>query len=190
MSTLTGNIVLEVQASHPHIPAPLIASSLAIIAGSIVFFIGLIRCGFIVDFIPLPAITAFMTGSAINIAAGQVPTLLGEKAKFDTRASTYLVIVNTLKYLPSTTLDAAMGLTALALLYIIRSACSYAARRQPHRMKLYFFISTLRTGFVILFYTMISAAVNLHRKKPAFSILGTVPRGMHRHLFRTRRNPF
>jgi solute carrier family 26 (sodium-independent sulfate anion transporter), member 11 len=178
MSTLTGSIILDVQAQYPHMPAPLIASSLAIIAGSIVTAIGLIRCGWIVDFIPLTAISAFMTGSAINIAAGQVSTLLGETANFDTRAATYLVIINTLKYLPTSTIDAAMGLTALALLYGIRISCSYGAKRQPHRQKLYFFISTLRTGFVILFYTMISAAVNLHRRNhPAFGILGTVPRG-------------
>lgn len=178
MSTLTGSIILDVQAQYPHMPAPLIASSLAIIAGSIVTTIGLIRCGWIVDFIPLTAISAFMTGSAINIAAGQVSTLLGETANFDTRAATYLVIINTLKYLPTSTIDAAMGLTALAMLYGIRISCSYGAKRQPHRQKLYFFISTLRTGFVILFYTMISAAVNLHRRNhPAFGILGTVPRG-------------
>jgi sodium-independent sulfate anion transporter 11 len=177
LSTLTGTVVLGVQANHPEIPGPVIASALAIISGAIVCFIGLIRCGWIVDFIPLTAISAFMTGSAINIAVGQVPTMLGETAKFDTRAATYLVIINTLKHLPSCTIDAAMGLTALAMLYIIRSACSYAAKRYPNRAKAFFFTSTLRTVFVILFYTMISAAVNLHRKKPLFKILGEVPRG-------------
>jgi sodium-independent sulfate anion transporter 11 len=64
------------------------------------------------------------------------------------------------------------------MLYIIRFGCTYAARKQPHRAKIWFFASTLRTVFVILFYTMISAAVNLHRKdNPMFSLLGTVPRG-------------
>ncbi|KAJ5157038.1 uncharacterized protein N7482_008138 [Penicillium canariense] len=178
MSTLTGQIVLDVQDKYPDIPGHEVASTLAVILGGIVCFMGLIKFGFIVDFIPLPAISAFMTGSALNICAGQVSTMLGETAKFSTRGATYLTIINTLKHLPSSSLDAAMGVTALAMLYIIRSGCTYGAKKQPHRAKIWFFASTLRTVFVILFYTMISAAVNLHRKDhPAFKVLGHVPRG-------------
>ncbi|KAH8433105.1 SLC26/SulP family anion transporter [Aspergillus melleus] len=178
MSTLVGGIIISTQEKHPEIEATDIASALAIICGAIVVFLGFIRFGFIVDFIPLPAITAFMTGSAINICSGQVKTLLGETAKFSTRGATYRVIIDTLKHLPTAQMDAAMGVTALALLYAIRFACNFAARRKPHRAKLFFFISTLRTAFIILFYTMISAAVNLHRRDdPAFKILGEVPRG-------------
>ncbi|KAL1992595.1 hypothetical protein VTN49DRAFT_4627 [Thermomyces lanuginosus] len=178
MSTLTGNVVIKVREAHPEIPAPVIASALAVICGAIVTFFGLIRWGFIVDFIPLTAISAFMTGSAISIATGQVKSLLGESADFSTRGATYRVIINTLKYLPTAKIDSAMGLTALFMLYGIRSACSYGAKKHPHRAKTFFFISTLRTAFTILFYTMISAAVNLHRRdNPRFKILGEVPRG-------------
>ena len=178
MSTLTGTIVLDVAEKFPDVPAHEVASTLAVILGGIVCFLGLVRLGFIVDFIPLPAISAFMTGSAINICVGQVTTLLGQTTKVNTRGATYRTVIDTLKALPSSSLDAAMGITACAMLYIIRSACTYAAKKQPHRAKTWFFISTLRTVFVILFYTMISAAVNLHRKDhPAFGLLGHVPRG-------------
>jgi sodium-independent sulfate anion transporter 11 len=140
---------------------------------------GLLRLGFIVDFIPLPAISAFMTGSAINICSGQVKDMLGETASFSTKDSTYKVIINTLKYLPTAKLDAAMGVSALAMLYIIRAGCNLGAKKFPRHAKIWFFASTLRTVFVILFYTMISAATNLHRRdNPAFKLLGTVPRGM------------
>ncbi|OQD73100.1 hypothetical protein PENDEC_c017G05734 [Penicillium decumbens] len=178
MSTLTGEIVNQVHSQHPDVAKHVIASCLAVILGGIVTALGLLRLGFIVDFIPLPAISAFMTGSAINICSGQVSTMLGETADFSTRGATYKVIINTLKYLPSSTIDAAMGVTACAMLYIIRFGCTYAAKKQPRRAKIWFFVSTLRTVFVILFYTMISAAVNLHRRdNPMFSLLGTVPRG-------------
>jgi len=178
MSALTGTVVLKVQSEHPELDKVDVANSLAIMGGAIVAFIGFIRWGFIVDFISLTSISAFMTGSAINIIAGQVRALLGEKDKFNTKAAPYMVIINTLKHLPSTRMDAAMGLTALFMLYVIRSACNYGARKNPRKAKLFFFLSTLRTAFVILFYTMISAAVNLHRRdKPAFKLLGNVPRG-------------
>lgn len=161
----------------PLVPAHVVASDLAIIAGSIVCFLGITRLGFIVEYISLTSIMAFITGSAINIAVGQVPTMMGITG-FSTRAATYEVVINILKHLGRTTLDAAMGLTALLLLYLIRIVCNRLAKRYPSRRKTFFFISTLRTAFVILLYTMISWLVNRHHhKKPKFVILGTVPRG-------------
>ncbi len=177
MSTVTGNIVSKVERLDPNIPPHVVASALAVVAGAIICFIGLLRCGWIVDFISLTAISAFMTGSAINIAVGQVPALMGITG-FSTRDSTYLVAINTLKGLGRTKLDAAMGLTALLMLYMIRSACNWGARRMPERRKMFFFLATLRTAFVILLYTMISWLVNRnHRDAPLFRILRDVPRG-------------
>lgn len=178
MSSLVGTIITKVRSERPDLEAPIIASALAIICGAIVTVLGFLRLGFVVDFIPLPAITAFMTGSAINVCSGQVKTILGESADFSTKGATYKVIINTLRYLPSSQMDAAMGLTALGMLYALRAACNHGSRKMPHKAKLFFFLSTLRTAFVILFYTMISAAVNLHRRDdPAFELLGNVPRG-------------
>jgi sodium-independent sulfate anion transporter 11 len=53
----------------------------------------------LIQVVPQPAVSGFMTGSAINIAAGQVPAIFGLAKKFDTRAATYKVIINTLKNL-------------------------------------------------------------------------------------------
>ena len=176
-STVVGNIVINAKKQQPHVPADIIASAVAVMAGSIIVFIGLIRCGWIVDFISLTAISAFMTGSALNIAVGQVPALMGITG-FSNRDATYKVVINILKHLGRTQIDAAMGLTALVMLYLIRAGCSYGSKRVPNRRKAFFFLATLRTAFVILLYTMISWLVNRNRrKKPLFKILGTVPRG-------------
>lgn len=179
MSTITGTVVNAAHKADPSVPGHVVASALAIIAGAIICFIGLIRCGWIVDFISLAAISAYMTGSALNIAVGQIPALMGITG-FSNRDATYIVVINILKHLGRTKIDAAMGLTALAMLYIIRSACNFGARKMPHRAKTFFFISTLRTAFVILLYTMISWLVNRHHRKTkdhVFAILGVVPRG-------------
>ncbi len=93
LSTVTGNVVLaaEKKLKGENIPKDIVASSLAIIAGAIVLFLGLIRLGWIVDLISLPAISAFMTGSALNIATGQVPAMMGIhwffNARFDLQGS-------------------------------------------------------------------------------------------------------
>ncbi|KJZ78169.1 hypothetical protein HIM_02207 [Hirsutella minnesotensis 3608] len=177
MSQVTGNVVLRARDTIPEVEGHVVASALAILTGAIILFCGLARLGWVVEFIPLPAICAFMTGSAINIASGQVPKLMGIKG-VSTRAAPYRVIIDTLRNLPTTQLDAALGLTALFMLYFIRGVCSTFAKRQPQRAKMYFFLSTLRVVFVILLYTAISAGVNLsHRKNPKFSIIKEVPRG-------------
>lgn len=177
LSTVTGNVIIKAQHKIPDVPADIIASSLAIIAGSIVLFLGLARLGWIVELITLAAISAFMTGSAINIAVGQVPTMMGITG-FSTREATYKVVINILKHLGRSDLNAAIGLTALTMLYLIRYICSTLAKRYPSRAKVYFFISTLRTAFVLLLYILISYLINRHhRKKPRISVLKDVPRG-------------
>ncbi len=177
MSQLTGGVVLDLQSQFKFAPH-YIASGLAILAGAIVLFIGLIRCGWIVDLISLTALSAFMTGSAINIAVGQLPGLMGISG-FSTRDAPYLVFIHWLQGLPRTTLDAAIGLSALFLLYLIRSTCNYAARRWPQHRRFIFFVSTLRTVFVMLLYILISYLANrgLSSKNIRFKILLDVPRG-------------
>lgn len=179
LSTVTGDVVLSASAklAGQGISKDIIASSLAIISGAIVLFLGLIRLGWIVDLISLPAISAFMTGSAINIAVGQIPAMMGITG-FSTRESTYKVVINILKHLGRTNLNASFGLTSLFLLYVIRFTCNQLARRFPTRAKLFFFLNTLRTAFVILLYVLISYLVNRnHRSKPLVTTLGSVPRG-------------
>jgi sodium-independent sulfate anion transporter 11 len=78
MSLTVSHIIKHVDAKDPkQWTGPEIATTLAIICGLVVLTIGLLRLGWLVEFIPAPAVSGFMTGSAINIAAGQVPGLMG-----------------------------------------------------------------------------------------------------------------
>ena len=80
MSLTVGRIIQHVEAAHPNVwEGPQIATTVAFICGFIVLLVGLLRLGWLVELIPAPAVSGFMTGSAISIAAGQVPGLLGEK---------------------------------------------------------------------------------------------------------------
>ena len=119
-----------------------------------------------------------MTGSAINIAAGQVPGLLGTAKLFNTRASTYLVIIDSLKYLKDSTLDAAFGVSSLAILYGVKWGVTYISNRYPRVAKPMFFVQALRHAFVIILFTIISWRVNIHHKTARISLVGTVPSGL------------
>ena len=79
MTLTVSQIISYVNHHHPgEWDGPQIATTVAFICGFIVLCIGLLRLGWIVEFIPLPAVSGFMTGSAINIVSGQVAGLLGE----------------------------------------------------------------------------------------------------------------
>ena len=79
MSLTVAQVIKDVQTHHASekFTGPEIATGLAFICGFIVLGIGLLRLGWLVEFISAPAVSGFMTGSAINIAAGQVPGLMG-----------------------------------------------------------------------------------------------------------------
>ncbi|CAI7588118.1 unnamed protein product [Penicillium palitans] len=179
MSTVLGGIITDVQKSHPEIGGPEIALSVAMLCGCIIAFMGFARLGFIIDFIPVPAITAFMVGSAISICSGQVKGLLGQTGDFETSTPSYRIIIDTLRYLPTAQgYDAAMGLTALFALYALRSGFNYGAAKKPRFAKLFFFLGALRTVFIIALYALISLGVNHHRRdNPAFALVGNVPKG-------------
>ncbi|KAK1991446.1 sulfate permease, partial [Colletotrichum falcatum] len=180
MSQLVGNIVLRVRDSHPQYDGPQIAQALAVVAGAVLLFVGLARLGWVVEFIPLVAIASFVTGAAVSITAGQVPALLGLQGVV-TRNATYRVVVDALGALPTARLDAAVGLSALFLLYAIRAFCNSMSGRQPRRKKFWFFMSTLRMTFVILLYILVGWLANRHvnwdAEKARFKILGKVPSG-------------
>ncbi|CAL1704078.1 unnamed protein product [Somion occarium] len=174
-------IIKHVQDNHPGVwEGPQIATTVAFISGIIVLGIGILRLGWLVEFIPAPAVSGFMTGSAVNIVSGQVPGLMGITG-FDTRAATYKVIINTLKGLPGTKLDAAWGLTGLFGLYAIRMICDFLSRKYPRRKRLFFFASVFRNAFVIIVLTIASWLYCRRRLsasgKYPIKILQNVPRG-------------
>ncbi|CAO1623434.1 unnamed protein product [Parajaminaea phylloscopi] len=182
MSLQTHNVIVNVMKKSNAWKPEIIASALAFLCGVICLGIGLFRLGWIVEFIPTPAVSGFMTGSAFTIAAGQVPKLMGIPNINTNGQPTYRVIIDTLKGLPNTKLDAAFGLTSLFALYAIRSACVHIPRRYPKLARPCFFVSVFRSAFVIIVMTIASRVwlggkYGYNSKKYPISVLKHVPRG-------------
>ncbi|CAZ81400.1 unnamed protein product [Tuber melanosporum] len=182
MSTLVSNILSKAPKNSKTFPylKDDITSFVALVCGGIVSVMGLLLPSFNVEYITLIAIISFMTSSAISIATGQVCSLLGLSG-FNTCDPTYKGIINILKHLHTAQLDVAMGLTTWFLLHLIHwNTSTYLQKRYPsHKKKSWFFISTLRTAFPSLLYTVITWLVNRGHapKKVLFKIFGTVPSG-------------
>ncbi|KAI3404625.2 SUL2 [Candida oxycetoniae] len=192
MSLQVGKVVAHVQSKYGDQYAPAeIATFLALICGGIATGIGILRLGFILEFISIPAVMGFMTGSAFNIISGQVPALMGYNSKVNTRDATYHVIINTLKNLPHTKVDAAFGLVSLFILYLWKFGTEWAQKRWPRYKMYFFYFQQLRNAVVIIVATAISWGI-VHPKKiafegpknkfkPPFSTIGDVPSGL-RHV--------
>lgn len=181
MSLEVGKIITRVQdKTNDGYEAHEIATTLALLCGSITLGIGLLRIGFIVELIPLPAVLAFMAGSALNIMAGQVPALMGFSKLVGNRDATYKIIINSLKNLKHSKVDAAFGLVCLVILYAWRWAAARLYKRYPTN-KLFFYLQHIRAAIVIIFATVASFAIvhNLPgRVSSTFTITGTIASGL------------
>ena len=180
MSLQTHDVIHKVtDAVGGKYSGPEIASALAFLCGVITLGIGLLRLGWIVEFIPAPAVSGFMTGSALTILVQQLPKLFGQKGA-NTNESMYKVAVFFLRHLPDTRVDVAFGLSSLAFLYLVRWTCNTVAKRYPKYARAAFFISVLRSAFVIIVCT-IATRLWQHgqsdSKKAPISLIGHVPRG-------------
>lgn len=179
-SLLVGQVVTKVQEERPGVySAQEVAHALSILAGSVMLLLGLLRLGWLIEFIPDIPVSAFVCGASITVMSTQFPVVLGIPG-INTREAPYKVIISSLKNLGNTQLDAAIGLTCLALLFFLREYFSYLERRQPSRKRLWSTLSSLRQVFAMLLYTLISFLVhrNVPKGESKFRIVGEIESGV------------
>ncbi|KAJ5065591.1 sulfate transporter family-domain-containing protein [Bipolaris maydis] len=178
-SLLVGNAVNKVENSHPGKYTPeQVAHAISFLSGVILLACGFLRLGFIIEFVPYIPISAFITSASITIILTQLPTLMGVTG-INTRDAPYKVLGNFLKGLPRTKLDAAIGITSIILLFLIKNTCAKMEVRQPRRKKMWSTISSLRLAFTVLLYTLVSWLVNrkTHAGKTKFRTVGHIEKG-------------
>lgn len=177
MSLLIGQTITSLTSGGTSaFTGPEIASALALFGGIVSVFIGIVRLGIIVDFIPNPAIAGFMTGSAITISIGQWPNLFGIKT-VNTQDSAYLIFGHFFQNLPNTKVDVAFGLIGLLWLYGVRFGANYLTRRYPKYERPIFFLNIMRNGILVIIGTLIAYLINIGKSTSPISILKTVPAG-------------
>jgi solute carrier family 26 (sodium-independent sulfate anion transporter), member 11 len=182
-SLLVGSVITSIEEQRPDVYSRTdIAKTLSFITGAILLAAGLIRAGNLVELIPYVPISAFVTAAALQIIATQFPVAMGIP-NINTREAPYKVYINTLKGLPNTHLDAAIGLSCLVFLYIVREICARLEVKQPSKRRFWALASSMRLSFAMLLMTFISFLVNRnHSSTPKFRIVGTIEKGKHLSL--------
>ncbi|KPI37894.1 Sulfate permease 2 [Cyphellophora attinorum] len=141
-SLLVGSVITSVEERQPNTYSrPEVAKALSFIIGLILLLVGLLRLGWLIEFI-------------------------------------LIVILDTLEGVPRVQLDAAVGLTCLAMLFVVRDVCAKLEIKQPSRKRLWATVSSLRLTFAMLFFTLISFLVHRSDKEHhRFRLVGKINSG-------------
>jgi SulP family sulfate permease len=94
------------------------AIALAVVSGLLLLVMGLLRLGFLANFLSHPVISGFITASGLQIAAGQIAPVLGIRAEGETFVELVGSLAGELGHVNAYT--TAIGLTSLAFLFWVR----------------------------------------------------------------------
>jgi sodium-independent sulfate anion transporter 11 len=173
-STLVGQLIMANAESLGMGPEKY-AVSLACAAGLLELGIGLLRVADIVDLIPNPVMAGFTTGAVCGIIIGQITPLLGITGVSKKNAN-FMILIDTLASLPRLRLDAAFGLSALALLIFMRYLTKFMLRRNH----LWFqWVGQSANFMTIALFCVISFGFNHGKERPIISVVGDVPSGLN-----------
>ena len=100
------------------------AIALAMVSGLLLLGLGLLRLGFLANFLSHPVVSGFITASGIQIAAGQLAPVLGIHAHGETFVDIVKTMVPNLGHINPYT--AAIGFASLVFLFWVRSGLKAA----------------------------------------------------------------
>jgi sodium-independent sulfate anion transporter 11 len=169
---LTGVAILSITKQGLPIPPPLIAAALSFSVGAISLVMGLLRLGWIINFVTVPMLVGFQMTSALILVQGQVPVILGESdvsTSFIQQGKDILLQIQTTQ-----PLSLAIGVASIVLISTLKLMGKYWARKS----RILRVLSNTRNAVVIIIFTSVSFIINRDLSIPQFPISGPVPRGI------------
>ncbi|MEZ5945901.1 MAG: sulfate permease [Hyphomonas sp.] len=164
-----GNIAA--QGSEEYIAAAML---LAFLSGIFLMALGLLRLGFLANFLSHPVVSGFITASGILIAASQVKHLLGIPAGGHNLYEMVVQIAEKIGELNMPTM--AIGVSSLVFLFWVRSGLKPLLMQLGMKEKAAGMVS--RGGPVIAVVTGILAVSFLHLDTQGVRIVGKIPSGL------------
>lgn len=171
VSIMTAAVVV----SFPEAQRPDVAIVLAGMTGLILVGLGLIRGGIIINFVPRPVVSAYVTGAALLIIVSQLKHIIGVDGEGRTVVSMLMSLAKTMGGLSGITLMLGVGMTLLLVLnkrFTPRLLVRTGLKRSWARM-------TARLMPVMLVVTsiVVSAFVGLSDRY-SVAIVGDIPAGL------------
>lgn len=163
MGLLTGEIVTDLVKTG--YAAESVATAVAFWVGIYSLILGLFRLGFLLEFIPLPVLSGYVSGAAITIVLQQLKGLFGEAKSANDTAGVIRVFF---QRLPNTNWRAfLMGFSSIILLLLLQ----FVGRKWGKKHRSLWYLSIARNALILVIFTAISWGVNKsHKGEPLFGI--------------------
>jgi len=152
------------------------AIALAAISGLSLIILGLLRLGFLANFLSHPVISGFITASGIQIAAGQLAPVLGIRADGENFVDLVRSMAPNLTHINPYT--AAIGFGSLAFLFWVRGGLKPLLRRLGVSERSADILT--KVGPVVAIAVTTAAVWGFGLTERGVKIVGTVPKGLPR----------
>ena len=167
---LTAEIIKEIS-KDGYKPAA-IAIAVAFSVGIYSLAMGLLKLGFLLEFVSLPVLTGFISAAALTIISGQVAAIFGETNIGSGVANQIHDIFGKLGTTKPITF--AIGISGIVLLVIMQ----FLGKKYGKKNKVLWIMAIGRNAIVIILFTAISYMLNKDLTKPLFDLTGAIPSGL------------
>ena len=173
VSLMTAAAVAEHAASGTHAYWQ-VAMTLAFLSGGMLLLMGLLRLGFLANFLSHPVISGFISASGLLIAASQLKTLMGVKAEGHNFVDLLSALTQQISH--THTLTLAIGIAVTVFLFWVRKGLkplliSWGLQARAADM-------TAKAGPVAAIALTTVLAWSLDWQGQGMKLVGTVPQGL------------
>ena len=173
VSLMTAAAVAEHAASGTHAYWQ-VAMTLAFLSGGMLLLMGLLRLGFLANFLSHPVISGFISASGLLIAASQLKTLIGVKAEGHNFVELLSALTQQISH--THTLTLAIGIAVTVFLFWVRKGLkplliSWGLQARAADM-------TAKAGPVAAIALTTVLAWSLDWQGQGMKLVGTVPQGL------------
>lgn len=173
VSLMTAAAVAEHAATGTHAYWQ-VAITLAFLSGAMLFLMGLLRLGFLANFLSHPVISGFISASGLLIALSQLKTLMGVKAEGHNFLELLMSLLNQASNVHLLTL--AVGIASTAFLFWVRKGLKPLLISSGLKPKLADVLAKAGPVVVIALTTVL--AWGLDWQSQGMKLVGAVPQGL------------
>ncbi len=153
-----------------------LALTLAFLVGSIELLIGVLRLGFLVNFISRAVISGFISGAAVIIAFSQIKNLLG--LQIPSTDSFFELLILLIRNLPETNLiTLALGLVSMGILFYFNNPLVKQLKRLGWSDQMIVPVSKSAPLLVVILGTLLVWGLRLD-ERASLQVVGEIPAGL------------
>jgi len=151
------------------------AAALAIMTGSILLIAGILKAGFVMNFVSRPVVSAYITGAALLIIISQLKHIFGVSANGTTALALIRSLQDNLVHMNKAAF--AIGLSAIAILWSIRKYLAFGLVKLHIKSRNARLVARMAPILIVGAFLVFSAALDLSGRF-GLRIVDKIPSGL------------